>query len=224
MKFCNKCGASLEDDAVFCSACGETQSQESVQNNVETQGFNMGEQEAYNSFGTMPEAPKKKSKKPLIIGLIAGAVALIAIIAVVLVFVLGGGKGSGSPEGITKEFMNAYKKFDGEAMMDCIAYSNDYKEEVEDMEEEFASLSSMASMMEIDYKINKIKKASSDEKSEFWEEAEDNDVLVDEDDVKDLRIATVTMTVSAFGMEEETEMSLYLGKYKGDWKVLYIAE
>ncbi|MBQ3544258.1 MAG: zinc ribbon domain-containing protein [Lachnospiraceae bacterium] len=249
MKFCNNCGTSLDDDAVFCTSCGANLSQETVnvqpqesvnvqpQENVTAQpqefnqaytqpqqmGYDMGGQEAFNSYGNMPVAPKKKSKAPLIIGICAGAVALVAVVVVVLLFAFGV-LGSNSPKGIVEEYMEAVKELDGVAALDCMAYSKEYKDEIKEMKEEAKEeaegMGSMASLVEIDYEIDDIEKASAKEKKEFWEEAEDYGVMVDKKDVKDLRICEVTLKMSAMGMKEETEMTLYVGKYKGDWKII----
>lgn len=227
MKFCRKCGSQLEDGAVFCNACGESQ-------NTDTQAVNeVNSQTPINDIVGTPEQPvyqenpmmpPKKSKKPLIIGISIGAVVVIAAVVVGLVFLLGGGKGgSGSAEGIVKKYLNAYKDFDGEAMADCIAYSSAYKEEMEESKEELiSSFSMMEGMAEIDYKMGKIEKVSSSEADEFWEDAEYNGVLVEEKDIKDLRVCEATLTIEVFGTESEEEMSIYIGKYKGDWKVLYM--
>lgn len=248
MKFCSKCGTGLDDDALFCTACGAGQSQEVVNvqpqesATVQTQedvteqqqanqaftqtqqmGYDIGGQQAFNSYGTMPEAPKKKSKTPLIIGIVSGAIALVAVVVVVLLFAFGI-IGSNSPKGIVKEYMEAAKKLDTVAMIDCKAYSKEYKDEIKEMKkeakEESKEIAVMAKLMEIDYKIDDIEKASAKEKEEFWEEAEDYDVMVDKKDVKDLRICEVTVTMSAMGMKEESEITLYVGKYKGDWKII----
>lgn len=257
MKFCSKCGTSLDDDALFCTSCGASQSQEvvnaqpyeveSVQpqqevnvqpqqsetvqsqmsytESVQTQsvGYEMGGQNTVNSYETMAQSPKKKSKAPLIIGIVSGVVALVAVVVVVLLFAFGV-LGSNSPKGIVKEYMEAAKKLDTVAMIDCKAYSKEYKDEIKEMKkeakEESKEIAAMAKLMKIEYKIGDIEKASAKEQKEFWEDADDYDVMVDKKDVKDLRICEVTVTMSAMGMKEESEITLYVGKYKGDWKII----
>lgn len=73
MKFCEECGAQLEDDAVFCEECGAQVDDTPLPTPV------------------VPEKKQKKSKLPIIIGAIGGAV-LIAVIVIVVVVVLKKGK------------------------------------------------------------------------------------------------------------------------------------
>lgn len=228
MKNCTKCGNTLEDEAVFCNACGEAQKE-----NTQTENTYTESEELTNSFleeqdqpvyiGN-PDMPVKKSKKPLIIGISIAAVLVIAAIVVGLVLFLGGGK-SNSPEEIVKEFLVAYKNLDGDAVADCIAYTSKYKDEMEEMREEinaaFEMLKAFDDSIKITYSMGSVKKVTGDALEEFWEEAEDSDVLVEEKDVKDIRVCEATIKMEAFGEEDEEEMTVYVAKYKGDWKVIY---
>ena len=69
MKFCEECGAQLEADAVFCEECGAQVDDTPLPTPV------------------VPEKKQKKSKLPILIGAIGGAV-LIAVIVIVVVVVL----------------------------------------------------------------------------------------------------------------------------------------
>ncbi|MGN0539934.1 MAG: zinc-ribbon domain-containing protein [Candidatus Fimenecus sp.] len=80
--FCNNCGAQNPDTSAFCSGCGAP-----LNNPQQTA------QTFQNVSAIQPQKPK--NNKGLIIGIVAGVVALIAIVGVVLAFVLGGDKDSG---------------------------------------------------------------------------------------------------------------------------------
>ena len=115
MKFCNQCGAELEDDMLFCASCGAKQTDltqvveetpveapetpveipaevsEAAAETVAAVESAAAEAEA-NPFEpepvavTEPPVPPKKSKKGLLIGIIAAAAAVIAVVAGILVF------------------------------------------------------------------------------------------------------------------------------------------
>lgn len=116
MKFCNQCGATLEDDMLFCSSCGAKQTDltqvveetpaetpaepieipaEVSEAAAETVAAveNAAEEAEANPFEPAPvyipeepPVPPKKSKKGLIIGIIAAAVAVLLIVAGILLF------------------------------------------------------------------------------------------------------------------------------------------
>lgn len=74
---CPKCGATLQDDMLVCPTCGTPLPVQS---------------ESQSDFANAaPTTAPAKSKKGLIIGLAAGAVAIIALIVVLIVFVFAGG-------------------------------------------------------------------------------------------------------------------------------------
>ena len=85
---CPTCGSNLPDGAAFCPNCGSTISPQPQQ--PSQQGYQQMPQPSYpgpapSYFGE--PVPQKKSKTPLIIGIVAGVVALIAI-ALLVVFVV----------------------------------------------------------------------------------------------------------------------------------------
>jgi len=104
--YCSKCGAQNADNAVFCSACGSPMAQKEagpVQNasfdqpenvppmqNIPYDGA-MYNQQPYGAPYQQPYAPqpKKKLSTGALIGIIAGGVALLIIIGVVLYAFLG---------------------------------------------------------------------------------------------------------------------------------------
>ena len=73
MKFCEECGAQLEDDAIFCEECGAQVDDTPIPAPV------------------VVENKPSKSKLPIIIGAIGGVVLIVAIV-IVVVFVLKKGK------------------------------------------------------------------------------------------------------------------------------------
>ena len=111
--FCTNCGAPIPDGSRFCTNCGkqlaapqdsvplqteeeavavETTEQFSQADNQQAAGAAAETQSQFGQPADQQIPPKKKMKKGLLIGIIAGAVALVAIVAVLLLFVFPIGK------------------------------------------------------------------------------------------------------------------------------------
>lgn len=85
MKYCEKCGEHLEDDAVFCGKCGhkvEKKSNEAVNTN-DIESKNISKTISTNSG--LDKSPKKKSPLiPILCGIIGVLVVVVIILAVVM--------------------------------------------------------------------------------------------------------------------------------------------
>ena len=175
-------------------------------------------QNNYNQ-GNFGQAPlKKKSKAPLIIGITSAIVAVIAI--VIGIFLLTSSGGANSAKGAAEGFLKAYCKLDGKKMVKYIAYSSEYKDDIQDIIDEYDDSSSYISLIDMSYKIKSTKKLSKSETEDFWYDNE-YDTFVDEDDVTELTEVKASVSISVFGEKETESMSIYVGKYKGKWKVIY---
>lgn len=93
MKYCEKCGEQLEDDAVFCSRCGArcdggyqqpNYQQNNYNNNFDPNNFGPNQQNNYNN----PEA--NKSIRGIGMGVLFGA--LLGLIGLIIVLVAGDSK------------------------------------------------------------------------------------------------------------------------------------
>jgi len=100
--YCSNCGTFMSDGDKFCPNCGTS---------IDGQPSP--------AVVTDPEpahAPRKKLSKKALIGILAGAAAVVIAVVLILIFTLGG---SNSPEGVLKKFVNAYATSDLQGMLDC---------------------------------------------------------------------------------------------------------
>ncbi len=100
--YCSKCGTYMSDADKFCPNCGTS---------VDGQPS-----PAVVSDPEPVRAARKKLSKKALIGILAGAAAVVIAVVLILVFTLGG---SNSPEGVIKKFVNAYATADLQGMLDC---------------------------------------------------------------------------------------------------------
>ena len=236
MKFCENCGGQVEETEMFCPHCGQVQrTQNSVEPVMEqpqygnqNRAFQNNNPQAFNKepYEQGDLTAKKKSKAPLIIGLSVGIVSLIVAITliVILLVVNNGGESGESARDVAEKYLKAcYVTFDGTEAMQCVAYTKDYKNELRDR---FSSFYFESSDWYFDpkYEILSEKKLSKSEKEDFWFEYH-NDVYVDEDDVGNITKIEVELSytcrelLGGYDTESKT-YEMYIGKYKGEWKVL----
>lgn len=105
MALCISCGKDLKEGALFCPFCGSRQpspaaSPAPVQPAAPAQPVQPVQYQAPVRYAAPVPPPKKKSKAPLIIGIVAGAVLLIVVLILLFVFVIlpifGAGGGNAS--------------------------------------------------------------------------------------------------------------------------------
>ena len=167
---------------------------------------------------------KKKSKKPLIIGIISGVFVLVAVLVVFLF--TSGVIGSDGPKEIAEEYLKAIEANDVEAMIECMAYSSKYRDKLselfEDNKEIMRIITSEGKIVENDYKVGEIKKISDEEEKKFWKYVGWYGAMVDEKEIEDLRRCEASFTIYDWVAREDKNVNieLYIGKYKGEWKII----
>lgn len=162
MKFCQSCGAQLEDDAVFCTSCGSNQNatpapqapvaptpvNEVVENVQPAPSVNPYEAfAAQNPYANLSAPAPKKSKKGLYIGLGIGA-AVIVLALVLIFFVFGGSKGGSSPEDLAKKYVKALNSGDTDDLVNLFYPDTISKEDANSLTEVLGLISG------IDYSIS----------------------------------------------------------------------
>lgn len=206
--FCGNCGTHNNESSAFCANCGAPLTLETP----------------------APQAPApKRSKKGLIIGLSIGA-AVLAILAVVLILTLGGGKKSGAqaPEDIAAQYMDCFLDADIRAMLDIIP------EEVIDetfdalntpeswadrmsarLEEMFDEMDAEYDRWDISYKIDDVSNLDADDLEDL-QEFYDNRYNCQVDACKEV---TVDVTIQLDGYEEDEELTVFIIQVDGKWYV-----
>ncbi len=203
--FCPNCGTQLPDDAGFCGNCGtRLNAQPAPQATPATpdQGYMPYPPMDQGIPYEMPQAPKK-SKLPLLIGIIAAAVA----VAVLLVVLLGGG---GSPEGVTEKFFAAVLDGDADAAGECV-----HPKMWEDIGGDFEELDSMMSMFSdsITFSVGGSEEVTDDEQEYVQEMLDEYGI---DEDLGEIYAVEVSMTISMFGMEETQTQDVLVAEIDGD--------
>lgn len=202
-KICPKCGVQLDDNATFCTTCGER-------------------------LNAQPTNRRPNAKKPALpnkkLLMLAGA-AIVAIIAIILVFSLI----FPSPKAIAKKYVSGYIKGNATRVVNCMPSfmfedRDEKKEAIEDLED-------MLEEMELDeydkikYEVKGVNKLSKDEREdledrlEMYEEYYD-DFDADSINVKRARVVEVKITVKDGGDTHRSTVEILVVKYRGQWKVL----
>lgn len=206
--FCGNCGTPNNDSDVFCAGCGAKLIQESVPTPA-------------------PVAPvQKKPNKKLIIGIAAAVVVLI--VALVLIFTLGGEDEANTPESVVSTFMDAVLEPDMSKILDIVPEAvlaeelgdkNDRADWVEDEEEDLAYVYEIFDdyydEWEITYEIKKVEDVSEN----ILERCQD--YYDDEYDCKVSAAKKVTVRVTAkLGESKQREtFSCYVVQIGGRWYI-----
>lgn len=156
--FCRKCGTQLKENAKFCAVCGtavniEAQPVQQADPFAQSQSVQQADpfaqsqpvQQADPFAQSQPVQqwsptmkPKKNSKAPLLIGIIGGALALVIVLVVVLLFACSGGKGADTAQEAVSAYFEALnnKDFgDLEDIMYPTVFEQEYDEDLYEKDE-----------------------------------------------------------------------------------------
>ena len=222
-KFCPKCGVQLDDNATFCTSCGES---------LNPQPQNT------------PNAPKKESKfnkekimqLPLVAKalslprkklLIYGGIGLAAIVAIIVILCLI----FPSPKMLARRYMNGYIKGNAKQVVNCMPSfyfeDNDEKKEfIEDLQDRYDDME-LDEYDSIKFEIKEVNKLSKNQRDRLESILENYEDIYDGFDadsinVKTAKIVDVKLTIEDGGDTRRTNMSLVVVKYKGMWKILNV--
>ena len=163
----------------------------------------------------------RKTKNPAKI-----AIVVVCIIGILLAGYIIKDRFIGSPKKTAVGFMDALCDFNADKMLDYYAGGeNKNSEEAKQLKAAFALVDLIAAQYDITYKIKSYDELSGSKEKDFWDNATDETVFVSERNVKKVVICKVSVTTkdTSTGMSETAESELYIGKYKGKWKVIGMA-
>lgn len=225
-KFCTKCGATLEDNAAFCTLCGEKFDTAAEA----APAANNGEETILDKFkaNANAEGIKKLKENPnfaKFVGIGAAALALIIIIAI-LSSILGSGYKKpvknlfkGLEDGDAKSLMKAMHEIQIDNMKDASDMTKkELEDELDDMLEEIHDLmeDEYGKKFKISYKIVDEDKLDKDDLKDLEDELEDD---WDEKKLKVTKAYELDIEYEIKGKDDDDakEMSLTVAKVNGDW-------
>ncbi len=242
-KFCNKCGAELEDDVKFCDKCGAPQeAASSASSAVESVSSSVS-----NTVSGAADAIKSKGFNPAYIGI--GAVGIVAIVLICLIVSLF----SGSPKSTVKAYMKAFEKGDVEKMLNVTIpkkivdeyFEENYKDMKIDKDDYIEVYTDSYKALwdglkdegkvKVEYEIKKLEnvdkadKLKKDLKAMDVKDLDDvkdgldklyDDTNFDSDKVKKAYAAEVKTVITVDKDKAYSESTIILiYKYKGDWYI-----
>ncbi len=204
--FCGNCGTPNNDSDVFCAGCGAKLIQEPVP-------------------APAPVAPvQKKPNKKLIIGIAAAA--LVLIVALVLIFTLGGDDEADTPESVVTTYMESFLKADISNLLDLIpepvleenlggkdGRDNWVEDGNDQLEYIYDCFDDYYDEWELTYEIKKVEDVDQDtleEIQEYYDEEYDCTVSAAKE-------VTVRVTAKLDGSKEREDMTLYVIQIGGRW-------
>lgn len=223
--FCGKCGAQIPDNSVFCPSCGANLGSNNSQNNNNTPAQNQYNPTPYPNVNKGGTGAKLGANKNQIIGM--AAIGLIALVILVLIFSLVGGRGY---KKTAEKFVASVMEADAKSMLKLIpekvktgaledmGYSKkDTKILAEELEDEFGYLSMMSELDDFSYKckVTGAEKYKTKELRDIQNEYKEEYGVK----VKDAKKVKVNLTVKYVGLEEDQELEIPVIKVGKSWYV-----
>lgn len=160
--------------------------------------------------------PQKKSHTGLIVGIVVGAVAVVAVVLILVLGVFGGARKS---ENVVNEFMTGMAEGDTEKMIAYMDPACVDESDVDDLAYSFEMLSAMGMEYSIDYEILETQKASDSLVEDMCEGIYDDEKVAD--DISKAYVSQVeyTIGVTYLGVTQSQDDTIYLICYKkdGEW-------
>ena len=224
-KFCPKCGTALDDNAVFCTSCGENM-------NANTQNFTPAPESAPES-NTNPDK-KLNIKLPAFVTnilslpkkklMIYGGIALAAIVAIIVAICLI----FPSPKMVVNNYMNGILHKNAGQIINCYPSfmweDNDEKKEAkEDLQDLLEDLE-LDEYDKVSFEIIDVNKLSKSQR-EYWESRlesyEDNydKFKASNCNLKTAKEIEVKITIKDGGDTRRTTVTFIVINYRGIWKI-----
>ncbi|MBQ3544941.1 MAG: zinc ribbon domain-containing protein [Lachnospiraceae bacterium] len=185
-----------------------------VSNNSNTYGGYAGNNYDYDT----PVTYNNKSNKPVKIVFAVAFVVILLIAGIVIK-----DKVIKDPRTAAEYYLDSICDMDGEKMLDAMAGGEKASsKEVEQMEALCTLVEMYLEKYEISYTIKSVKELSDSEEDVFWNTVKENEVFTTKNKVKKMAVCKVNVKVKdkETFISQETNNELYVGTYKGKWKVV----
>ncbi|MBR3673259.1 MAG: zinc-ribbon domain-containing protein [Clostridia bacterium] len=206
-KFCENCGAEMDDNQVVCPNCG---------NGAEAEAAKVEETVTEATETTTTNTSSANSNNLKKYGIIAGIVAAVVIIIAIIASILGGGWKKPIDnyfKGMEKGNLKTYTKAFPDFYNDKVDLDDDDMEKLHDnLEDEYGE------KIKITYKVTKkedIKKDDLKKVQEYIEKVYDEDVKVSGG--KEVKVKA---TIKGKDDEDTDTQKMYVYKINGKWKLL----
>ena len=222
-KFCPKCGSALDDNAVFCTSCGENMNSY-AQNSTPTPESNPNPNPGKKPNIKLPafvanilSLPKKKL---MIYGGIALAAIVAIIVAICLIFP--------SPKMVVRNYINGMLHGNATQVINCMPSfvweDNDEKKEIKENLKEYLEDLELDEYGKISYEIIDVNTLSKSER-ETWErtlESYENrydEFKVSDCNLKTAKVIDVKVTIKDGGDTTRKTVEFVVINYRGIWKI-----
>lgn len=208
-KFCGNCGSKWDDDARVCGNCG-TPLEERITDSSSTKFVNS-------------EGQKKITR-------IIYAVIGLLIIVFATKFIVKNLPNFVGAKGMVRQIMQAYEKYDIDALVSLSSDKYFYDDEYSDEEYFKYSVGTGLDSLEFyvghnykfSYEVKEIYKVSDRRKEEILDTLEDCYPDFDISIIERIVVAEVNVTAKGEGKSRTSNLEITLSKENGKWKLLYL--
>lgn len=204
MKICKNCGSTLNDNEDFCIIC------ESYCNDMK---ITKPEDNIEPKVKDKEKSISPKLKKFIIIG--------IAVLVVVVIVSIIRDVNRGTPDEVLEQYMTAICEKDAKKYVECMAVPNIDKQDVyTGVWAGFMIQDELFSSGEMTYVVQDIESMSFLENKRFWATDVADSAYVTDSKVGTMAKANVYVNVSAGSYTNTIYYEVYIGIYKGQWKII----
>ena len=226
-KFCPKCGSALDDNAVFCTSCGENMNSY-AQNSTPTPESNPNPNPGKKPNIKLPafvanilSLPKKKL---MIYGGIALAAIVAIIVAICLIFP--------SPKMVVRNYMNGILHKNAGQIINCspsfMWEDSDEKKEAKENLEEYLEDMELDEYDKVSYEIIDVNKLSKSQRESWERTLESYEDRYDKFKASNCNLKTakeieVKVTIKDGGDTHRITVKFIVMNYRGIWKVFSVS-
>lgn len=220
-KFCPKCGSALDDNAVFCTSCGENMNSYAQNPTPESNpNPNPGKKPNIKLPAFVANILSLPKKKLMIYGGIALAAIVAIIVAICLIFP--------SPKMVVRNYMNGFLHKNAGQIINCYPSfmweDNDEKKEAKEELKDALEDLELDEYDKVSYEIIDVNKLTKSQRESWESRLESYEDIYDKFKASNCNLKTakeieVKITIKDGGDTRRTTVSFILINYRGVWKI-----